>query len=78
MSMSPAYHLLGKAMQGEKLNENQVKNIIGVVRKDERQRIVKLLDSYLDFHPNLGICDLKSGHQLEPNHVIRLIKGDWK
>ena len=76
--MSPAYHLLGKAMQGEKLNENQVKNIIGVVRKDERQRIVKLLDNYLDFHPGLGICDLESGQQLEPNHLIRLIKGEWK
>lgn len=53
MSMSPAYHLLGKAMNGEALNENQVRQIVGVIRKDERlkerERIVRLIqDTYED------------------------------
>jgi hypothetical protein len=44
----------------------------------ERERIIQLLNRYLDFHPSIGISDLESGHQLEPNHVIRLIEGKWK
>ena len=49
MSMSPAYHLFSKAMRGEKLSENQVQMIIGVIRKDERQKIIKKIrDTYAD------------------------------
>lgn len=52
--MSPAYHLLGKAMNGEALNENQVRQIVGVIRKDERlkerERIIKLLEETILIH----------------------------
>lgn len=54
MSMSPAYHLFGKAMRGEALNENQVKEIVGVIRKDERlrerERTVQLLRARVTAH----------------------------
>ena len=48
MSLSPVYHVLGKAMQGEPLNQNQVKYIVAAIRSDERKRIVKLVEDWLD------------------------------
>ena len=46
--------------------------------KDEQERIIKLLDEHLSFDLDLGIFDPESNCQLEPNHLIALIKGEQK
>lgn len=69
MSMSPAFHLLGKAMQGESLNENQIKTIIGVIRKEERMRIIKLLRS---------VTDNTDWIEMPMKDIESLIKGEQK
>ena len=44
----------------------------------ERERIIRLLDEHLSFDLDLGIFDPESNCQLEPNHLIALIKGEQK
>lgn len=80
MSMSPAYHLLGKAMNGEALNENQVRQIVGVIRKDERlkerERIIQLLEEHT-YYGQDGWLEL-SDKALTRADLIDLIKGEQK
>ena len=42
----------------------------------ERERIIKLLEQHLAFDLDIGIFDPESNCQLEPNHLITLIKGE--
>lgn len=76
--MSPAYHLLGKAMNGEALNENQVRQIVGVIRKDERlkerERIIKLLEQR--YAENVDHCEW--GTHVFLDNAIDIIKGEQK
>lgn len=47
-------------------------------RRLERERIIKLLEEHLAFDLDIGIFDPESNCQLEPNHLIALIKGEQK
>lgn len=44
----------------------------------ERERIIKLLEQHLAFDLDIGIFDPESNCQLEPNHLIAIIKGEQK
>ena len=46
--------------------------------RQERERIIKLLEENLAFDLDIGIFDPNSNCQLEPNHLIKLIKGEQK
>ena len=69
MGMSTARHLLSKAMRGEALSQDEVRTIIGVIRKDERIKIFKpAVDLVIDSHAQgkdvavaLEIVDLIKG-----------------
>lgn len=43
---------------------------------EERERIIKLLEEHLAFSLDIGIFDPESSCQLEPSHLIQLIKGE--
>lgn len=49
-----------------------------VVAKNVQDRIIKLLEEHLAFDLDIGIFDPESNCQLEPNHIIALIKGEQK
>lgn len=77
MSMSPAYHLLGKTMQGESLNENQIKTIIGVIRKDERVKMLAKLQDYFELTQLAGDNGVEQNEEWDNGFqaAMALIKG---
>ena len=83
MSMSPAFHLLGKAMKANIINENEVKTIIGVIRKDEQKRIIKLLEPLAEhyeecYYNGEPCCYAEECSANVYGYAIKLIKGEKK
>lgn len=72
MGMSTARHLLGKAMQGIALTEDEVRTIIGVIRKDERLKIFKPAVDVLLKNSADG-KDVSAAIQ-----IVELIRGKYK
>lgn len=65
-------------MREYKLLKFDEKELITKAKKEEQERIIKLLEENLAFDLDIGICDPESNCQLEPNHIIYLIKGEQK
>lgn len=82
MSMSTAYHLLRKATEAKVLTKEEAYTIIGVVKKSERQRIIKLLQSEFEKRFFGGdILKITTEEHLQIQQIaldIDLIRGEKK
>ena len=55
-----------------------INEFIDIAKKEEQERIIKLLDECLDWSYDIGIADKKSGCQIDVEQLIYLIKGEQK